>query len=156
MEIWDRSRSYMATFDTKLLKVTLGSFGAHPKLWNSKFSKRYSFNSMLWSSCKQTFCPFRKYLATNTLYIKFLEVTIDERLNWKLHADQVSSKMSKPLVVIRGMRQVLLKKLHYALIYPHFTHGIVVWGKASKLKFQDTFELQTLKRMHLYFHNMIP
>ncbi len=40
--------------------------------------------------------------------IKFLGVTIDKCLNWKLHADLVASKISKSLVVIRGMKQVLL------------------------------------------------
>ncbi len=35
---------------------------------------------------------------------KFLGVTIDECLNWKLHADLVASKISKSLVVIRGMK----------------------------------------------------
>ncbi len=117
------------------------------------------------------FVVFTSTSQKYTLHIKLLAVTIDECLNWKLHADQVASKMSKSLVVIRGMRQVLfpddMKKLHYALIYPHFTYGIVVWGKASKLfigrikkmplfqklhilKFQDT-----LKRMRLYFHNNV-
>ncbi len=32
----------------------------------------------------------------------------DECLNWELHADLVASKISKLLVAIRGMKQVLL------------------------------------------------
>ncbi len=68
--------------------------------------------------------------------IKFLGATIDECLNWKLHADLATSKISKSLIVIRGRKQVLPQadrtKLYYALIYPHFTYGIDGWGKTSK------------------------
>ncbi len=54
--------------------------------------------------------------------IKFLGVTIDECLNWKIHYDPhvVVSKISKSLVVIRGMKQVSppadIKGLYYALM----------------------------------------
>ncbi len=67
--------------------------------------------------------------------ITFLGVTIDECLNWKLHADLVASKICKLLVVIiRGMKVLLpadIKKL-LCTIYSHLTYGIEVWGKTSK------------------------
>ena len=49
---------------------------------------------------------FGEKLLERVESIKFLGVTIDECLNWKLHADLVASKISKSLVVIRGMKQV--------------------------------------------------
>ncbi len=63
--------------------------------------------------------------------IKFRGGTIDKFLNWKIHADLVASKISKSLVVIRGIKQVLLpadmkNNLYYALIYTGFTYGFQV------------------------------
>ena len=63
--------------------------------------------------------------------IKFLGVTIDECLSWKIHYDLhvVLSKISKSLVVIRGMKQVSppadMKGLYYALMVLRYG------GKAS-------------------------
>ena len=41
-------------------------------------------------------------------------------------------------------------KAHY------LKHILPRFQKLHILKFQDVFKLQTLKQMHLYFHNMIP
>ncbi len=41
-------------------------------------------------------------------------------------------------------------KAHY------LEHTLLLSQKFHILKFQDIFELQTQKQMHLYFHNIIP
>ncbi len=41
-------------------------------------------------------------------------------------------------------------KAHY------LEHTLPLFKKLQVLKFQDIFELQTLKQMLLYFHNIIP
>ncbi len=52
-------------------------------------------------------------------------------------------KLQKKVVLCVG-------KAHY------FEHTLPLFQNLHILKFQNNFELQTLKQMHLYFHNMIP
>ncbi len=68
--------------------------------------------------------------------VKFLGVIIDEKLTWRDHVDQVISKVSKSLALMRGMKNVLnqedLKTMNYSFIYPHFTYAVEVLGHANK------------------------
>ncbi len=69
-------------------------------------------------------------------FIKFLGILIDERLSWQYHIENVLSKVSKSLALIKGISQVVgeteLKTLYYSLVYPHLTYGVEVWGNAIK------------------------
>ena len=57
---------------------------------------------------------------------------IDDNMFWKLHIDNICNKVSKGIGILLRARQVLhsqtLLTLYNALIKPHFTYCISVWG----------------------------
>src|SRR5258708_26577085 len=71
------------------------------------------------------------------LHTKFLGVFVDESLNWKFHASQVSLKISKSLGVLTRVRSILSQKLlvtlYYTMIHPYFLYCHIIWGGASEL-----------------------
>jgi hypothetical protein len=61
---------------------------------------------------------------------KYLGVFIDKQLNWNKHGDEVATKISKNLYLLRNLSDVLsqqyLKIAYYALIYSMpFWHGVI-------------------------------
>ena len=68
--------------------------------------------------------------------IKFLGVTIDEKLNWKSHIKHVQSKVSRSIAVINKAKRILDKKslhtLYCSLVLPYFQYCIEVWGNNYK------------------------
>ena len=67
---------------------------------------------------------------------KFLGVILDEHLNWQAHINSVINKVSKCIGITYKARQYLLQstllKLYYALVYPHLSYCIEVWGNTFK------------------------
>ena len=63
---------------------------------------------------------------------KFLGVTIHENLSWKLHIDQICSKMMKAIGIMNRMKTFLpqhtLRMLYNTLVVPHMTYSCEVWG----------------------------
>ena len=65
-------------------------------------------------------------------YTKFLGVTIQENLSWKLHIAQICSKMMKAIGIMNRMKNLLpqhtLQMLYNTLVVPHMTYSCEVWG----------------------------
>ena len=65
---------------------------------------------------------------------KFLGVYIDDKLNWNVHIDYISKKISKNIGVITRARKLLDQKtmtnLYYTFIYPYLNYCCSVWGLA--------------------------
>ena len=65
-------------------------------------------------------------------YIKFLGITIDDRLKFHNHVDILCRKLSRALGVLYRLSTVvppyILLTLYYSLFYSHLTYGIAVWG----------------------------
>jgi hypothetical protein len=63
---------------------------------------------------------------------KYLGVFIDKQLNWNKHGDEVATKISKNLYLLRNLSDVLsqqyLKIAYYALIQSHLQYAILAWG----------------------------
>ena len=63
---------------------------------------------------------------------KFLGVWIDDRLNWKYHISQISSKLSKIVGIFKKIRWKLgkniLTQLYYTLAFPYFIYCNVTWA----------------------------
>lgn len=65
-------------------------------------------------------------------HAKFLGVRIDENLNWKLHIDDISLRVSKVCGILYKIRHTLttdaLISIYYTLCYPHLTYCVPIWA----------------------------
>ena len=82
-------------------------------------------------------------IATET---KFLGIFIDCKLNWKVHAAYVYSKVSRMVGVFYKVKKLLtlpaLKTLYHSLVYPHLQYGIIFWGAVNVVDFNKIFRAQ--------------
>jgi Reverse transcriptase (RNA-dependent DNA polymerase) len=66
--------------------------------------------------------------------IKFLGVSLDPKLNFKLHISNIANKISRSLYVIQSAKHVLtpkaLKCLYYSLVHSHLVYAIHIWSSA--------------------------
>ena len=82
---------------------------------------------------------------------KYLGITITNNMSFSKHINNVSLKVSRMTGTFTSLRSIMprniLIKLYYALVYPHLTGHVVVWGSAppSHLK-QLTVRINTLLR----------
>ena len=76
--------------------------------------------------------------------IKYLGIEIDSQLNFKSHIDNVQSKIAKGVGILFKLNKFFtsnaLLMLYYALVHPHFTYGILIWGSTYKSYF-NTLQL---------------
>ena len=74
-------------------------------------------------------------------FTKFLGVYIDENLNWKKHASEMSSKISRSIGIMSKVKYILsrklLKTLYFSLIHSYLNYCIIIWGKASLLALKN-------------------
>uniref|UniRef100_A0A3P9N665 Reverse transcriptase domain-containing protein n=1 Tax=Poecilia reticulata TaxID=8081 RepID=A0A3P9N665_POERE len=78
--------------------------------------------------------------------VKFLGVIIDEKLTWKPHVNYLKTKIAKSMAVLYKVRDLFHDKalfmLYNAIIAPHLTYCIEVWGKACKTITNPIYILQ--------------
>ena len=77
--------------------------------------------------------------------IKFLGVTIDNKLTWKTHLDIVCNKISKNIGILYRIKFLptnVLKMIYNAIIAPILDYGISVWGSAASSYLDRLFRLQ--------------
>lgn len=64
--------------------------------------------------------------------VKFLGITLDSNLKYHAHVVNVGSKMGSGLFVLRRLsfftNRDMLLAAYYALIYPHLSYAVGVWG----------------------------
>ena len=64
--------------------------------------------------------------------VKYLCIEIDSQLNFKSHINNVQPKITKGIGILFKLNKILtsnaLLVLYYALIHPHLTYGILIWG----------------------------
>ena len=79
-------------------------------------------------------------------HVKYLGITIDSTLSWKIHIDNVSTKISKTIGLLYKIRYFvdvkIIKTLYYSLVYPHLIYGIEVWGSADETHLNKLLILQ--------------
>ena len=77
---------------------------------------------------------------------KFLGVTIDDKLTWKCHVENISRKISKSLAIIYKLKPFVNNKtlldLYYSLIYTYLTYCNIVWGTAYTTHLNPLIVLQ--------------
>ena len=67
--------------------------------------------------------------------LKYLGITIDNKLNFEEHINALATKISRSLGVQCKLRRHILPKsalrnLYHSMIHPHLLYGITVWGNA--------------------------
>ena len=78
---------------------------------------------------------------TRVHHTKFLGVIIDSKLTWQDHIMHIKNKISKIIGILLRVRRVLSTKalvtLYNALILPHLTYCVTVWGNTYKTHLQQ-------------------
>lgn len=77
---------------------------------------------------------------------KFLGVTLDTKLNFRVHIDYVISKISKSCGVLYRIRKCLPLKsridFYYAFIYPFLIYCVTIWGGTYQSYLDPLFIIQ--------------
>jgi len=64
--------------------------------------------------------------------VKYLGITIDNRINFENHIKVLTGKISRFVGVINKLRHTLplkaLRNLYYSMVHPHLLYGIAIWG----------------------------
>ena len=70
----------------------------------------------------------------NVSQIKFLGVTVDNKLSWKLHIDNICKTISRNIGIINKLKfylpQSTLFMLYSSLILPYLNYGVLAWGNS--------------------------
>ena len=90
-------------------------------------------------------------------YVKYLGILIDKNLSWKIHIDNVATKLSKMVGLIAKLRnfvpQHTLLNIYCALILPYLSYGLIVLGQASKTHLTKILLLQKKVLRFIFFAN---
>ena len=68
-------------------------------------------------------------------YVKYLDVFIDENLNWKIHIKEISTKLIKDNAMLSKLRhfvnKYILLSVYYGIFHSHLAYLSLVWGQAK-------------------------
>ena len=77
---------------------------------------------------------------------KFLGVTIDEKLTWKPHTDNICKIISRNIGIINKLKSYfpirILLTLYSTLILPFLNYGVLAWGNSLITQLQKILLLQ--------------
>ena len=77
----------------------------------------------------------KNYTVTKTEEAKFLGLTLDEKLSWETHINNVSHKISSAFFALRNLKNIIstaeLINVYYGIVYPHIKYLILLWGSRS-------------------------
>ena len=110
-------------------------------------------------TCCMLFKPKNKQINSNELDIvindiripyvhstKFLGVTIDDRLTWKDHINDIACKVARTSGVMNRLKHILpqniLFNLYNTMVLPYFNYCNIVWGKCAQCHLSRLISLQ--------------
>lgn len=68
--------------------------------------------------------------------VKLLGITLDSRLNWSAHINNLSSKLASCNYLLRQLKKVLSPEIlytaYFSLFHSHLTYGVILWGNSSQ------------------------
>ena len=87
--------------------------------------------------------------------IKFLGITVDDKLSWKSHIVNISNTISRNIGVINKLKYFIpsssLLTLYSSLILPYLNYGILAWGNTQKALLDKLLLLQK-KSLRIIFN----
>lgn len=64
--------------------------------------------------------------------VRFLGITVDQKLTWGLHGDMINSKLSSYCYMIRNVKTTVslgvLRLLYFGLVQSRLSYGLIYWG----------------------------
>ena len=79
--------------------------------------------------------------------IKFLGVTVDSKLTFKNHINEICSKVSKTLGIMRKLNYLpshVLLRIYFAMIFPYLIYCIEAWGSIKITNISPLFVKQKM------------
>ena len=82
----------------------------------------------------QIYCSlfYNNTCIRNDKSLKYLEIELDQELNFLLHLTKLENKLSRNVSIIMKLKHFLptpaLLMLYYSIVYPHIWYGIIIWG----------------------------
>ena len=77
---------------------------------------------------------------------KFLGVYLDEKMTWKTHIEQITSKMAKTVGIISRIKHILPKYIlhtsYYTMIFPYSHYCNIVWASTYTSRLQKIVVFQ--------------
>ena len=78
--------------------------------------------------------------------VRFLEVIVDEKLNWSAHIKTLKSKMSRYIGILCKIKKLLpiqaKMQIFQSLIQSHLNYCSIVWGFTAKSNIESLFRIQ--------------
>jgi hypothetical protein len=137
-------------YDTSIVitDTNRGDFNLHANMLFSDINTWFKNNLLNINFSKTHYLEFRSMkhwqIHHNHNYIssvtqtKFLGLTIDDTLSWKLHIDPVIKRMSSASYALRLIKYSLpietLKIIYFAHIHTIMSYGIIFWGNSLSAK----------------------
>ncbi len=98
---------------------------------------------------------FDNHILERKSYVKFVGLLIDDTLSWSPQIDQLCTKLSHDIALLKTaayyLPQECLLSLYYALFYSHLIYGIEFWS-ASGIKLQIPIKLAQKKAIRIIAH----
>ena len=80
------------------------------------------------------YCLRENYL-TNSDSVRFLGLTLDKNLSWKLHIDQLCSKLASACFILRTLSSLETQQNMMVVYFSYFqsvmTYGVIFWGNST-------------------------
>uniref|UniRef100_A0A1B6GBB2 Reverse transcriptase domain-containing protein n=1 Tax=Cuerna arida TaxID=1464854 RepID=A0A1B6GBB2_9HEMI len=78
--------------------------------------------------------------------VKHLGMTIDNRLSWNDHVDQLCARLSSAIFALKRIKLIsttaATKTAYHAIFETHLRYGIILWGSSSAQNLQRVLVLQ--------------
>jgi len=116
------------------------------KLIASKLKKKTNFVQFFAKQAKNTLnsIAYEKNYILNSDSTSFLGLTLDKTLSWKLHIDQLCSKLKSACFILRTLSSILtqqnMKIIYFSYFHSIMTYGVIFWGNSTDRN--NVFKLQ--------------
>ena len=96
-------------------------------------------------------------------FMKFLGVTVDNKLSWHNHISDICNKVSRNIGIMSKLKMFppsILKMLYYSLIHPYLNYCNIAWANCKDYHFTRLFKLQkrairVVSKASFYAHTQI-